>query len=340
MRLNSRSAARCSRIRIYIPSTRSTFKVLSADARGHHGWRPHGVIIDELQEQRSRDQLEVAKKSMPKRRQPVLILMAHAGTDEESIAFEEYSYAKSVISGTLTDETLLPVIFEAAESDDWQAESTWRKVNPGYGVTVQADAIAQEALEAANEPRKLNDFLRFQLNRWTNQATAWLPLEWWTNCQVKALDLGALAAHEAAGGLDMAQSIDYASFVVVARVPLPPGQAATVAAVTDDTGTATTARSITRLRSVRSTGCPKSGYSSASGKTACRCPCTRAAANCSRRQARRFPPTRCTATSRRRSRRDFRASGRSASIRRSRLTWPSGSARASTCKRFRKISIT
>jgi phage terminase large subunit-like protein len=171
---------------IYIPATRSTFKVLSADATGHHGWRPHAVIIDELQQQRTRDQLEVAKKSMPKRRQPVLILMAHAGTDDESICFEEYTYAKGVIAGTLTDEQLLPVIFEATETDDWQAEDVWRRVNPGYGVTVQPDAIAQEALEAKNEPRKLNDFLRFQLNRWTNQATAWLPLEWWTACRSTA----------------------------------------------------------------------------------------------------------------------------------------------------------
>ncbi len=191
------------------------------------------------------------------------------------------SYAKSVINSTLTDDTLLPVLFEAAETDDWQAKDTWRKVNPGYGVTIQADAIAQEALEAANEPRKLNDFLRFQLNRWTNQATAWLPLEWWTACQVPALNLGALAAHEATAGLDMAQAIDYASFVVTVRVPLPPGEIATVAAVTDDTG---------------------------------------------------------TTTSRRRSRRGFRASARSASIPRSRLTWPSGSARGSTSRRFRRTS--
>ncbi|MEO5894072.1 MAG: terminase large subunit [Vicinamibacterales bacterium] len=167
-------ADRCEVLRdsIYIPSTRSMFKVLSADASGHHGWRPHAVIIDELQQQRNRDQLEVAKKSMAKRRQPVLILMAHAGTDEESIAYEEYSYAKGVLAGTLTDDALLPVIFEAREDEDWQSEATWRRVNPGYGVTVQADGIAMEAREAGNEPRKLNDFLRFHLNRWTNQATA------------------------------------------------------------------------------------------------------------------------------------------------------------------------
>jgi phage terminase large subunit-like protein len=238
-------AARCEVLKdsIFVPATNSTFKVLSADATTAHGWRPHGVILDEIQLQKNRDLLEVARRSMSKRRQPVLILMGHAGTDDESIGYEEFAYAKGVIAGTLVDETLLPVVFEAAESDDWQSEATWRKVNPGYGVTVQAAGLKMEAHEAANEPRKLNDFLRFHLNRWTGQATAWLPIEWWTGCEVPALSIPALAAHEATAGLDMAQSIDYASFVVVVRVPLSAGELATTAAVTDETG-ATTERAL------------------------------------------------------------------------------------------------
>ncbi|HXG69675.1 MAG TPA: terminase large subunit [Gemmatimonadaceae bacterium] len=231
-------AALCEVLRdsIYVPSTRSAFKVLAADAGGHHGWRPHGVIIDELQQQPNRDQLEVAKKSMAKRRQPVLIMMAHAGTDEESIAYEEHSYAKGVLAGTLTDDTLLPVIFEAHEGEDWQIDTTWRRVNPGYGVTVQPDGIAMEALEARNEPRKLNDFLRFHLNRWTNQATAWLPIEWFTRCEVPTLSPASFAQHECAAGLDMAQTTDFAAFVVNVRVPLPDDQAAPLAEVVDEAG--------------------------------------------------------------------------------------------------------
>lgn len=231
-------AAQCEVLRdsIYVPATRSAFRVLSADASGRHGWRPHAVVLDELQEQTTRDLLETAIKSMPKRRQPVLILLMHAGVDEESIAFEELQYAKGIISGTLTDDALLPVVFEARPEDDWQAPKTWRRVNPGFGITVQPEGIAAQAREAANEPRKRNDFLRFHLNVWTNQAVAWLPLEWWTACQVPALDPAALAAHEATGGLDMAQSIDYASFVVCVRVPLPPGETATTADIVDELG--------------------------------------------------------------------------------------------------------
>jgi phage terminase large subunit-like protein len=232
-------AERCEVLRdsIYIPSTRSTFKVLSADASGHHGWRPHAVLIDEIQEQRSRDQLEIAKQSMTKRRQPILLMAGHAGTDQESIAYEQYQYAKGVIAGTLVDEQLLPVVFEATDTDDWQSEDTWRRVNPGYGITVQPRVIAQQALEATNEPRKLADFRRYQLNQWTNQASAWIPLEWWKACEVTELDAATFAACDAAGGLDMAQVIDYAAFTVTVRVPLRSGEEVTTTEITDETGT-------------------------------------------------------------------------------------------------------
>jgi phage terminase large subunit-like protein len=234
-------AARCEVLKdsIYVPSTRSTFKVLSADATTAHGWRPSACLMDEVQLQKNRDLLEVAVRSMSKRRQPVLIVAGHAGTDEESIGFEEYRYAKGVINGTLTDETLLPVIFEASETEDWADEDVWRRVNPGLGVTVQLEGLRQEAQEAKNEPRRLNDFKRYHLNIWTNQATAWLPIEWWNACELPALSIPALAAYESTGGLDMAQSIDYASFVVPVRVPLPAGEPVPTAEVVDETGTTT-----------------------------------------------------------------------------------------------------
>ena len=61
-RPSSRRAARCLRDSIFVPQPNSTFKVLSADATSAHGWRPHGVILDEIQLQKNRDLLEVARR--------------------------------------------------------------------------------------------------------------------------------------------------------------------------------------------------------------------------------------------------------------------------------------
>lgn len=207
---------------IYFPETRSFYKVLSSDASGKHGRRPHGIVFDELHNQRNRQLYEALRKSMVKRRQPLLLMMSHAGDDDETICYEEYEHAKHVLSGKSKDETYLPVIFEAGPKEDWSDERVWKKANPGYGITINPAGFAAECRAAQDEPRKRNDFLRYNLNRWVGQAVAWIPIEWWDACQDQLDDkvLGTLAC---AGGLDMAQKIDLAAFVVTFKQPLESG---------------------------------------------------------------------------------------------------------------------
>lgn len=201
-------------------SSHSTYQVLSADASTKHGFRPHGVIFDEFHAQKNRDLYEALKKSMVKRRQPVMIIITHSGNDDEGICYEEYEYAKGVLGGSVPDETCLPVIFEASPDDDWTSPDVWRRVNPGHGITVQTSGIAAECQEAKSEPRKLNDFLRFHLNRWVNQATAWIPVDWWDACNAPMPSDDELRQCLCANGTDMAQKIDLAANVTVFRLPL------------------------------------------------------------------------------------------------------------------------
>jgi phage terminase large subunit-like protein len=212
---------RCEVLRdaVYHPASRSTYKVLSSDAGTKHGFRPHGIIFDEIHNQKDRNLFEALTKSMKKRRQPLLIIITHAGEEDEGIAYEEYEYAKRVLSGTVDDPTHLPVIFEASSEDDWTSEAVWRKVNPGHGITVQHSAIAAECEKAKVEPRKLNDFLRFTLNRWVNAASAWMPVDWWDACQ-GPVDDAELQELSVAAGLDMSQKYDLTAFVLTFKTPL------------------------------------------------------------------------------------------------------------------------
>lgn len=133
---------------------------------------------------------------------------------------EEYDYAKNLVSGTIEDDSFLPVVFEATPTDDWTSPEVHARVNPGYGITIKADAVEMECLEALNEPRKRNDFLRYNLNRWVNQATAWLPVEWWDACDEAMLQDAELATLACAAGLDLAQKYDLACFAPTFRKPL------------------------------------------------------------------------------------------------------------------------
>jgi phage terminase large subunit-like protein len=201
---------------IYCPTSRGFYKAIASDAAGSHGGRPHGVIIDEFHTQKNRDLFEALRKSMLKRRQPLLVMLSHAGDDEESICFEEYEVAKRVLNEPALDAAYLPVIFEAGPKEDWTAELVWKRTNPGYGVTVNPTIFAAECKAAQDTPRKRNDFLKFNLNRWVGQATAWIPIEWWDNCEDSFTDNDILPL-ACAAGLDMAQKIDLVAFVVVFR---------------------------------------------------------------------------------------------------------------------------
>ena len=223
---------------IYWMDTRSTLQVLSSDASSAHGKRPHVLSFDELHGfsgDRDRELYEALKKSMIKRRQPLLIIITHAGTDDEGLCHEEYDFAKGVLSGSIPDETCLPVIFEATiPKDDWTSIDVLRRVHPGYGITVKTDALATELLEAQSDPRKQNDYKRYYLNIWTNQAEAWIPVEWWDACQGSVPSDEELRQYPCTVGIDMAQKIDLAACVLGFRLPLERAAPTSVEVVSED----------------------------------------------------------------------------------------------------------
>ncbi len=204
---------------IYCPQSRSFCQVLSSDASGKHGRRPHGVVFDELHNQKNRDLYEALRKSLLKRRQPLMLMLSHAGDDDETVCYEEYETAKRVLSGTSKDEAFLPVVFETSEKDDWSKPAVWKRANPGFGVTINPAIFASECRAAQEEPRKRNDYLRFNLNRWVGQAVAWVPIEQWDGCLADYSDAD-LVELQCSAGLDMAQKIDLTAFVIAFRRPL------------------------------------------------------------------------------------------------------------------------
>jgi phage terminase large subunit-like protein len=192
------------------------FQVLSSDASTKHGFRPHFIIFDEFHAQPNRDLFDTLYRGMGKRRQPVLVMITTAGDDDESICFEEWDFARRVRDGGIDAPEYLPMIFEATPADDWSIEETWRRVNPGYGITIRADYFEVESRAAQAEPRKRNSFLQLHLNRWVNQATAWIPVEWWDACYQSFTDEDVKGL-TCAAGLDLAQKWDLAAFVVAFR---------------------------------------------------------------------------------------------------------------------------
>lgn len=190
----------------------SFYRVLSSDAYTKHGLNAHGIVVDEVHVQRTRDLIDTLKTSVGSRRQPLEVYITTAGYDKQSICWELHEYARKIIQGYVKDDSFLPFIYAAGPKDDWRSPATWAKANPGLGVSVKIDYLEQECKRAQDVPGYENTFRRLHLNQWTEQASRWLQMYKWDLCGGALPDL---SKRRCFAGLDLASTTDIAALCLV-----------------------------------------------------------------------------------------------------------------------------
>jgi phage terminase large subunit-like protein len=199
---------------IYLP-TNSFYQVLSADAYTKHGFNVHGVVFDELHAQPDRRLFDVMTKgSGDARMQPLFFLLTTAGTDTNSICYEQHKKAQDLIEGKKRDKTFYPVIYGAPEEADWTDPATWKKANPSLGYTLQIEKVKNACESAKQDPAEENVFRQLRLNQWVKQTIRWMPMDKWRLCN-DSPDVAALKGRVCYGGLDLSSTNDITAFVLV-----------------------------------------------------------------------------------------------------------------------------
>ena len=195
------------------PSTQSVYRVLSSDVHTKHGLNASGVVFDEFHVQPTRDLWDVLRTSMGSRRQPLIVIITTAGYDMLSVCREMHDYAVKVRDGVVIDESFLPVIYETAEDADWKSPKVWKACNPGYGVSIKKDYLAQECKHAQEVPAYENTFKRLHLDIWTSQDATWLADGVWSACGKRPILEKDLVGRFCYSGLDLATETDLAALV-------------------------------------------------------------------------------------------------------------------------------
>lgn len=155
------------------------YRALSADVPTKEGLNIHFLLFDELHAQKTRDLWDTLTYGGAARRQPLFLSITTAGYDKESICYEQHNYGKSVLEWRSQDWSFFAFIAAADPDDDWKLESTWRKANPSYGVTISEDDFKESCREAQESPAKENGFRRYRLNQWTEQDVRAIPMDQW-----------------------------------------------------------------------------------------------------------------------------------------------------------------
>jgi len=203
---------------IYDKVTKTTFKVMSAEAFSKHGYKPSCVIFDELHAQPNRALWDVMTFGAGSaRRQPVWIVLTTAGDDPDqvSIGWEVHEYARKVVEfrndntkDGINDPTWLPFIYGAPEDADIYDEKVWYDVNPSLGYTISIETVRQEALTAMNSEAKEKLFRWLRLNQWVSLKTiGWLPLTLF-DATVGEWNPTELVGKRCYIGLDLASTVD------------------------------------------------------------------------------------------------------------------------------------
>jgi len=191
----------------------SNYHVFSNDAPGADGQNLSAVLFDELHRQPNRKLWDVLKYSGSARRQPLIISITTAGSDQQSICYEQYKYAKDVQSGLISDTAFFTFIAEASAADDIRDPKTWHKANPSLGVTQSIEDFAKDFNEAINVPAKENTFRQLRLNQWTEIDRRWLSLTKWDEC-TSPFDIEELKGKPCVAGLDLSSTQDVTAFVL------------------------------------------------------------------------------------------------------------------------------
>lgn len=199
------------------PQSASKFEPLSAEGNSLDGLNIHLAVVDELHAHKTRTVYDALETGTGKRPQSMMWLITTAGSNRAGICYEIRTYLTKLLDGVFDDDGMFGCIWTMDDADDWTAEETWRKANPNWGVSVEADVVGRLAKKAMQMPAATNNFLTKHLNVWVNADTAWMDMRAWERAGDPALHVEDFTGEECVVGLDLASKTDIAARIMLFR---------------------------------------------------------------------------------------------------------------------------
>lgn len=185
------------------PKSDSYFKPVSSLAGAQHGLNLHCGIVDELHEHKSPELVETIETGTGSRHQPLIFIITTADAGSRtSVYHRKRERIEQLARGAFTASAAYGVVFAAEKDDDPFSESTWKKANPGYGISPTRAYLRSAADKAKQSPAELASFLRLHCGIRTKQTTKYLTIESWL-ANGALVDEVKLRGREAYGGLDL-----------------------------------------------------------------------------------------------------------------------------------------
>lgn len=200
---------------IYQTQSASKCIAVSSDAKSLEGLSVHFACCDEIASHIDSQVYDCLLTAMGKRKHPLLISISTATGNNTGIGKTLWDYAVRVLNKDQDDDRLFALIYTIDEGDDPWVEATWIKANPGWGVSVQPDAIRAIMRQARNNPAQESAAMTRHLNVWQGADESLFSTRAWRSCADPTLSIDDFIGADCEVAVDLASRVDLASVSIV-----------------------------------------------------------------------------------------------------------------------------
>lgn len=154
---------------------------VAAASGTNDGLNIYVVIIDEFHEwtgKKGRDVWNILTNGTAARREPMVLHITTAGSDEDTICYEQYAYGEAVNAGEIHDPQRFHHWIQPAGGlkADHKSRDVWKEANPSWGITMpRPDEYMASQLATKSEAT----VRRYNLNQWTLSEEIWEAASLW-----------------------------------------------------------------------------------------------------------------------------------------------------------------
>ena len=188
------------------------------------GLRPYFVIKDELEGERTFDQINQLKRPMKKRRQPMLWYTGTAGTIQDGAMVYLYDFSTKILNrdpeiDERSIDRFLPIVYEINQELPFDDPTYWIMANPSLGVLLQMEDLLDDWASCKRSPKEYTDFVTKQLNRFATPPEAvYVGMDTIRLNDRAPMEVGLLRPR-AWGGFDLSKSEDFTAAAIVCDLP-------------------------------------------------------------------------------------------------------------------------
>lgn len=203
---------------LYIPSTNSTMKKISSNAKKSDGFNPSLCICDEVaswEGDKGLKTYEVMKSGMGARPESIMLTCTTSGYVNDSIYDELIKRSTRLLLGDSNEKRLLPFLYMSDDVELWDTVDELQKSNPNLGVSVSLDYLLDEIAIAEQSLSKRAEFITKYNCIKQNSSLAWLPDQVVADASGDALSLEDFRDSYCVGGIDLSQTRDLTAATAV-----------------------------------------------------------------------------------------------------------------------------